>query len=538
PGGFPSDYITVNPGSEDILVDLGMDVPLSEISLWGYAADNGNGIREFTVDFATDAEGGEAGLGDEAYGASIALKPGFTALNDDSNRQTFAFGQVVVARYVRITAITNYFGIVIGGDRLGLGEVAFEVTTATVGPDIRVTADQALALAADVPTAFTVPVSNAGDADLVISGTSFTGANAGAFGVTGVTSPIGALGSGSVAVTFNPAGLGGPISATLHIQSNDADTPEATVMLTGTLPALEPDISVPAQVTLASDGMPETVDVVVSNVGQQALNLSGVVVTGANAGAFLVVTQPVSIVAGGMGTIQVSFDPAGLPGGAVDATLQITSNDPDSPLVNIPIVGGVAAEFYPIVSVTSATEGAGADFFPAVNLIQGPGVGFGSGWPHNALGEGQAFAWVTNAPNGGAGDYFSPLPTPSPVMVFDLGQDVALAEVSFWGYANTNANGANLFSLRFATSSDGPAGFGTSIPYNPTFAPTQPIEPRQSFLFDQPAFARYVEWVPLDNFFGINPPGGDRVGAGEIAFEVVPGAGGGFRIVEIVRNSP
>lgn len=29
-----------------------------------------------------------------------------------------------------------------------------------------------------------------------------------------------------------------------------------------------------------------------------------------------------------------------------------------------------------------------------------------------------------------------------------------------------------------------------------------------------------MEWVPLDNFFGINPPGRDRVGAGEIAFAV------------------
>ena len=37
--------------------------------------------------------------------------------------------------------------------------------------------------------------------------------------------------------------------------------------------------------------------------------------------------------------------------------------------------------------------------------------------------------------------------------------------------------------------------------------------------------AQYVELIPTDNFFGISPPGGDRVGLGEVAFQVVPEAG-------------
>lgn len=150
-------------------------------------------------------------------------------------------------------------------------------------------------------------------------------------------------------------------------------------------------------------------------------------------------------------------------------------------------------------------------------MIEGAGVGFDASAPHNRL---SALTWVTNAPNGGAGDYFSPTPTPGPRLVFDLGEDVYLGEISVWGYADTNANGANEFSLQFATEADGTGGFGTSVTYNPTFDATQSVTPRQSSLFDELFFARYVEFTPLDNFFGINPPGGDRVGLGEVAFAV------------------
>ena len=126
---------------------------------------------------------------------------------------------------------------------------------------------------------------------------------------------------------------------------------------------------------------------------------------------------------------------------------------------------------------------------------------------------------MTNAPNGGSGDYFGPPPTPPARLVFDMGSDVRLSEISVWGYADTNANGANQFSLLFATEAEGTNGMGTSIVFNPTYYPTQPVTPRQSFDFAEPVWARYVELVPEDNFFGINPPGGDRVGLGEVAFE-------------------
>lgn len=164
------------------------------------------------------------------------------------------------------------------------------------------------------------------------------------------------------------------------------------------------------------------------------------------------------------------------------------------------------AVFYPIVGVTSDT--AGTDLFPAIRLIEGSGVGFDSAEPHNRT---STLTWVTNAPNGGFGDYFAPTPQVAPRLVFDLGSSVALNEISIWGYANDNANGLISANLRF---SDTTAFSGAPVSISGI---TQPVTPRQSFSFPD-VNARYVELVPTDNLFGIAPPGGDRVGMGEVAF--------------------
>jgi hypothetical protein len=132
PGGFPSDYISVHAGPEYVWFDLGADVSLSEISYWGYANTNSNGMREFNLSFATDSEGGGAPLGDESYQVSVALSPSFTAVQDETPRQSFAFPEAVTARYVRVEAVSTFFeqpGAGAGGDRLGIGEIAFENTS-------------------------------------------------------------------------------------------------------------------------------------------------------------------------------------------------------------------------------------------------------------------------------------------------------------------------------------------------------------------------------------------------------------------------
>jgi hypothetical protein len=141
-GGFPSDYISVHEGPEYIWFDLGADVTLDEISYWGYANTNSNGMREFKLSFATDAEGGEAVLGDESYGTSITANPSFTAVQEETPRQSFEFPEVVTARYVRLEALSTFYnqpGAGAGGDRLGIGDIAFQVSDAAPGNDLVVT---------------------------------------------------------------------------------------------------------------------------------------------------------------------------------------------------------------------------------------------------------------------------------------------------------------------------------------------------------------------------------------------------------------
>jgi hypothetical protein len=168
-----------------------------------------------------------------------------------------------------------------------------------------------------------------------------------------------------------------------------------------------------------------------------------------------------------------------------------------------------------------------SDFFPAANLIQGPGVGFQDSEPYDRLSGGADGTWVTNDPGGFPSDYIA---VAGPVVItLDLGSDVTLGQIHTWGYSDTNANGVSVFSLRFATDADGPGGFGTSISYNPTFSMTVDQTPMQTNPFDRFVDARYVEFTTDDNYF-VAPgngstgglAGGDRVGLGEISFTSVP----------------
>lgn len=128
PGGFPSDYIEV-AGMPVFMLDLGQDTPLKEISIWGYSDTNANGTSELSLRFATDAEGASG------VGQSITYNPTFFPAVDAIPRQSFKFSQEVSARYVELTNVDNYYvapgdgtggppGLA-GGDRVGLGEIAF-----------------------------------------------------------------------------------------------------------------------------------------------------------------------------------------------------------------------------------------------------------------------------------------------------------------------------------------------------------------------------------------------------------------------------
>jgi hypothetical protein len=653
PGGFPSDYIEANPGPEEIILDLGSDNVLGEMSYWGYSATNGNGIREFTLSFATDAESGGAGLGDESYGGSVSFNPMFEATNDDFARQIFDFGEFVVARYVKVTVLSNYFGIVVGGDRIGVGEIAFAQVVISDDPTLSVELDIELALTAQVEV-FDIPIANIGDAELLNINYSFNGANAAAFSVPSGPASIPSLANDFFELQFDPTGLLGPVSATLEITSNDPNSP-AEINLTGTVPPTDQNIVVPASIDRGQLLAIDNFAVNVQNTGGTALNIVGTNITGPDAGLFSVTAAPASIPAVSNADIQIELDPAGADG-PISATLQISSDDPDTPTAEVmltaeglggpdlvvpaPLIdrgrssgvrtlafnlrnaGGfelsisgatftgadaaafsvtntpatiapqdfekievqidttgrsgpmsatlqimsddtdsptteveIAAfainepdTFHTIDSVTASTDA--NDLWPSSNLIQGPDVGFSAALPHERLLGGAEGNWVTAAPGGFPSDFIAEAGMPT--VVFDLGQDQPVNEISIWGYADTNSNGLSMFSLRFATASDGADGFGNSIGYNPTFSsidlgllPNEDMVSRESFTFEESAFARYVELTCIDNHFIApgdnsegNLPGGDRVGIGEVAFAVIDGPGATFAIVSIVRLSP
>jgi hypothetical protein len=125
PGGFPSDFIAV-AGAPVLVFDLGSDSPISAIHTWGYSVTNANGVMDFSLRFATDADG----LG--GFGTSIAANPLFSMAIDDIPMQTNGFGGVITTRYVELTALTTHItngglGPPAGGDRVGLGEVSFSI---------------------------------------------------------------------------------------------------------------------------------------------------------------------------------------------------------------------------------------------------------------------------------------------------------------------------------------------------------------------------------------------------------------------------
>ncbi len=120
PGGFPSDYIAV-AGGPVLVIDLGAVVPLDEISTWGYNTDNANGVSAFSLRFST--------TGTFSGGAVESFTSAASHVTRDSH--PFANG-TQNARYVEFTVTDNYFsnggfGPPAGGDRVGLGEIAFAV---------------------------------------------------------------------------------------------------------------------------------------------------------------------------------------------------------------------------------------------------------------------------------------------------------------------------------------------------------------------------------------------------------------------------
>jgi hypothetical protein len=75
-------------------------------------------------------------LGDEDFGNSITFQPSFEASFSADDRDVDVFDEPVFARYVEMTITDNWqtFNPAPGGDRVGLGEVAFPVFEGNLNP--------------------------------------------------------------------------------------------------------------------------------------------------------------------------------------------------------------------------------------------------------------------------------------------------------------------------------------------------------------------------------------------------------------------
>ena len=204
----------------------------------------------------------------------------------------------------------------------------------------------------------------------------------------------------------------------------------------------------------------------------------------------------------------------------------------------------MAASASAAIVIPTIADASGSNAFnPATTTVNGSGL---SGTLANgdslatALGLTHAFngdfaqSYVSNA---SGTDYFA-AGTP-PVIIYDLGSDVSLANVILWQYQNNGGPGTDnqgnhtrTLDLRINTAAQGFGSFSgttTSI----TMLPVEDndaiggndlggVNSAQNFALT--GTGRYVQVTFTDNyrnFQGITV-GGDRVGLGEIAFNAVP----------------
>ena len=122
------DYFAVNPAPVFIW-DLGADVPVSNIILWQYQNNGGNGTnignqtQNFTIRLNTAAEGTATFAGSAT---NLSMQNNLQT-GSPSPAQSFSLGGTT-ARYVQLTITDNYYlagGTTGGGDRIGLGEIRF-----------------------------------------------------------------------------------------------------------------------------------------------------------------------------------------------------------------------------------------------------------------------------------------------------------------------------------------------------------------------------------------------------------------------------
>jgi Ca2+-binding RTX toxin-like protein len=209
---------------------------------------------------------------------------------------------------------------------------------------------------ADGPsTPQTITIQNTGSADLLVSGVSVTGADAASF--SAVAAPACAIvapgGFCVIDVTFDPATTG-PKAADVSIAHNASGSP-IMVGLSGIGGAPVASVS-PASLAFGSVTTGTTsapLSITVSNTGNTNLVVSGVALSGPNAGQFTIVVNACGTVApAGSCNIDVAFAPTTV--GAKSAQVDITHNAAGSPS-SVTLSGTGVALVGPTISIPANT---------------------------------------------------------------------------------------------------------------------------------------------------------------------------------------
>lgn len=187
----------------------------------------------------------------------------------------------------------------------------------------------------------TMTFTNNGTADLNVTGISSSNPR---YTLTPSVPPALLLAPGAsqtLSVTFTPSALG-TAAATISIASNDADTPTVTVNATGSgIAAPAPNIAVaPLSVDFGNvifGNQPAPQSLTITNSGTADLTVSAVAIDNPDFAASPAVPPGINLTPGASRTLSLTFVPSAL--GTGSANLTISSNDPDTPVRTVTLVG-------------------------------------------------------------------------------------------------------------------------------------------------------------------------------------------------------
>ncbi len=198
----------------------------------------------------------------------------------------------------------------------------------------------------------TLTITNTGQASLIISGITKSGANPGdySFAVGSPQPPITIPPNGntSLGVVFTPAATGASSATLLFADNTTQGSHSVGVSGTGTAPVPQCTVS-PNPLTFPAQLVQSTsapMAVTCTNSGTADLTITAASITGTNASEFAIGTGlPITVPKnGGTGNINITFTPAA--SGARTATLSITDNAPNSPqTVTLNGTGSVKGNF-------------------------------------------------------------------------------------------------------------------------------------------------------------------------------------------------